>query len=549
MKRTIGMFRIDRLCAYVAWVLYAAPTVVIIAWALQKRSAQCAAAILITFAVTAYLAAALTRTSRRFLLLQFPLCLLGLAFVAYTLAFGIPPGSALAGILAFTSFEEVKGFIGMPQGQSLVLLLGVWSMCYLVSASIAPSRPIFAYNGVLLRRIAIVLLMLLFAYTASNPSQLIEGVALEPVVGSLMFLGGDVPAVKAAMRRSEMSKILYGAHRTGGEEVHVLIIGESARRDSWSVYGYVRQTTPYLDSLKNEAIFFQNAIADANFTSFSVPMILTGMNPDNFDINKVRGNLFDLARESGYRAILLENQDLNTAEAVGVDPNLIESPMDFSQSASGRRTFDGQLLPAFRREIARSGKSRFIGIHMMGSHWEYKNRYPENFQHFGPSKSDKSNLVDAYDNTVLYTDWFLRHIIEHARTLAVPATITFIADHGEDLQLLDGEAGHGRPNYTPHAFEVPAFVWANDAYRKLHPGVIAALTNNAAKEIRSHDVFYTVADLMGIEWPGAVAPRSFASNDFLPDTKMKHIAGGVAVFRPSNAIVPVADRSRVPASP
>jgi glucan phosphoethanolaminetransferase (alkaline phosphatase superfamily) len=229
--------------------------------------------------------------------------------------------------------------------------------------------------------------------------------------------------------------------------------------------------------------------------------------------------------------------------------------MDLSGSATGRRTFDGELLPAFRREVARSGKAHFIVMHMMGSHWEYVNRYPADFQRFGLSKQpalttlrtlvsgkgNESNLVDAYDNSVLYTDWFLRQIIERARELTVPTTITFISDHGEDLQLLDGTAGHGRPTYTPHAFEIPAFVWTNDAYRKLHPDIVAALKNNAAKEIRSHDVFYTMADLMGIVWPEAIASRSFASNSFVPDTMMKHIAGGVPVVRPQHSDVSIVD--------
>ena len=544
MTRIADILRIDRLCAYVVWALYAAPTVIIIAWAAKMRSSRSAVAVVITFVLTAYVIAIVTRTWRRFFLVQFPVCLLGVAFAAYTVTFGMPPGSALASILAFTSLEEVLGFFGLQQGRLLVLLLGAWSACYLVSAWIAPKGLIFSGHGVLLFRMMLVLLVPLAAYAVSNPSQLADGIALEPVVGSLMFFGGDIPRMKAEMRGSSINKIPYRAHRMGGEEVHVLVVGESARRDSWSVYGYGRPTTPYLSSIKGEAIFLQNAVADANFTSWAVPMMLTGMTPDNFDLSRVKGNIFDLAKEGGYTALLLENQDPNAAEAAGVDADEIESPIDLSGSATGRRTFDGQLLAAYRREIARSGKARFIGIHMMGSHWKYSNRYPPQFQHFGStqqpdvrpilasSKSSEAALVDTYDNTIVYTDWFLQQIVDRARELNVPATVTFFSDHGEDLQLLDGTAGHGNPVYTPHAFEVPAFVWANDAYRKQHPEIIAALKNNAAKEIRSHDVFYTIADLMGISWPGAIASRSFASNNFVPDTMMRHIAGGVPVVRP-----------------
>jgi hypothetical protein len=90
---------------------------------------------------------------------------------------------------------------------------------------------------------------------------------------------------------------------------------------------------------------------------------------------------------------------------------------------------------------------------------------------------------DAYDNSVAYTDWFLQQLIQHARALKVPATLTFFPDHGEDVGLLDGTVGHGSPTYTRHAFEIPAFVWMNEAFRQAHPEKVAAMKTNASKEI------------------------------------------------------------------
>jgi glucan phosphoethanolaminetransferase (alkaline phosphatase superfamily) len=546
MKRITGTPRLERLCLYVAWALYAAPTLAILAWSLRVRPLRTMVAILMTFVFTAGLIAALTRSWRRFFLYQFPICLLGVAFATYTIAFGIPPGNTLASILAGASWEELEGFIDMPQARWLIMLLAAWSVCYLVSASISPTRPILIVRGILLRCIIGVPLVLVTIYAASNPAELIDGIALDPIVGSVMFMGGDIPRVGAELRDAGSHKIPYRARRSGGEEVHVLVIGESARRASWSAYGYSRPTTPYLDSLKNEAIFLQNAIADANLTNWSVPIMLTGIAPGVFERGKVTGNIFDLAKESGYSAVLLANQDPTIEASAGVDAALVESPVDFSGHWNAPHTLDEQLLPAYRRKLARSGEARFIGIHMMGSHWEYFNRYPKNFQHFGSSRqlgalsivslirsNSESAVVDAYDNSVLYTDWFLQQIIEQARALTVPATVTFFPDHGEELQFLDGRVGHGLPTYTPHAFEIPAFVWANDAYRKLHPDIIAALKSNATKEIRTHNVFYTVADIMGIKWPGAPKSMSFASDGFVADTTNKHIAGGVLVVRPA----------------
>ena len=96
----------------------------------------------------------------------------------------------------------------------------------------------------------------------------------------------------------------------------------------------------------------------------------------------------------------------------------------------------------------------------------------------------------------------------------MPVTVTYFSDHGEDLYLLDGRSGHGAASYSKHQFDIPAFVWVNSAYRAAHPDKVQAMEQNAGKEIRSHNVFYSVADLMGIRWPdakpdGVLCLRSF----------------------------------------
>ena len=97
--------------------------------------------------------------------------------------------------------------------------------------------------------------------------------------------------------------------------------------------------------------------------------------------------------------------------------------------------------------------------------------------------------------------------------------------------MLDGRSGHGGATYSKHQFDIPAFVWVNSAYREAHPDKMQAMAQNSAKEIRSHNVFYSVADLMGSEWPGASPADSFASNRFIPALTTPVIAGGALVSR------------------
>jgi len=510
-----------------------------------RQSTRTIVTILLVSILIAFLIAALTRTWRRFLLVCFPLVLVSSAFAAYTASFGVRPSSTLALVLLSTSWEEVVGFVSLYKVPTLVLAFGTLVAIYLPLALRLPDIPIFSGKpgalGTTRSRALLLASLPLTAYVASNPADLMDGIALNPVTGSVMFFAVDVPQAYVRWKGALLHRVPYGARRSGGEEVHILVVGESARRDSWSVYGYGRSTTPYLEKLKDEIIFLQDAVADSNLTSWSVPIILTGITPEQFTTVPIRGSLVDLAREAGYSTAWLVNQDISMTKYVGIHADHMTYPPPRT-NIFDLNTLDGVLLPAYSTEIARVGVPRFIGLHVMGSHWVYDRRYPASFQRFGSARkvndlavfftgNNSEAMMDAYDNSVAYTDWFLQQLIERVRALRVPVTLTYFPDHGDDVGLLDGTVGHGGPAYTRHAFEIPAFVWVNDAFRQAHPEKVTAMQANASKEIRSHDVFGTVADLMGISWPGANPARSFASEKFVPDTAMRHCAGGQLVPR------------------
>jgi glucan phosphoethanolaminetransferase (alkaline phosphatase superfamily) len=532
-------------CCVALAAFCAAPVLATAISQIGRQSTRTIVTILLVSILIAFLNAALTRTWRRFFLVCFPLLLVSSVFAAYTVSFGVRPSRSLALVLLSTSWEEVVGFVSLYQVPTLVLGMLILVAVYFLLALRLPHIQIFSGKpgalGITHSRALLLASLPVTAYVASNPADLIDGIAINPVAGSVIFFAADVPPAYASWKGALLQRVPYGARRSGGEEVHILVIGESARRDSWSVYGYGRSTTPYLDKLKDEAIFLQDAVADANLTSWSVPIILTGITPEQFATAPVRGTLVDLAREAGYNTAWLINQDVAMTKYAGIHADHMTYPPQ-SHNIFDLKSLDGVLLPAYSTEIARAGVPRFIGIHVLGSHWVYDRRYPASFQRFGSAGelhdlalfshgNESEGMMDAYDNSVAYTDWFLHQLIEHARALQVPVTLTFFPDHGEDVGLLDGTVGHGAAVYTRHAFEIPAFVWVNDAFRQAHPEKVTAMQANASKEIRSHDVFGTVADLMGISWPGANPVRSFASARFVPDTAMLHCAGGVLVPR------------------
>jgi glucan phosphoethanolaminetransferase (alkaline phosphatase superfamily) len=519
-------------------VLLCGPYLALGWWLWRTQRLASVAAFLAAVVITWILIASLARDWRRFLLWQFPLFLLSLAFAAYTVTYNYLPGHIIAAVLATSSLDDFLGFFTIWTGQRLALAFLFLSILYLWMAWEVPQLRIFSASRVALRWAILASTGALVLFAGLHADAMIDGLAADPLIGGVLFVTGPLRDVEAALSGHTVVKVPYGASRSGAEEIHVLVIGESARRDSWSAYGYVRETTPYLDSIKGELILFTNAVADANLTVFAVPMLLTGMAPEQYDLSSVHGNLVDLAMEAGYSTSWLMNQDVGVSTLVGIAAQHTVYPEALTRFFGGHTPLDETLLPSLAREMRRGGSARFIGLHVIGSHWEYYLRYPPAFQRFGTSTglsvismfmANDQRVVDAYDNSVLYTDWFLHQVIDQVRALQVPATVTYIADHGEDLSKLDGVAGHGVVYYTPHEFNIPAFIWTNDAYRKAHPDKTAAMRANAGKEIRTHNMFYSLADIMGIHWPGASPRDSFASTEFSPDTRSKVIAGGELV--------------------
>jgi glucan phosphoethanolaminetransferase (alkaline phosphatase superfamily) len=525
------------------------PFVTVLLWAWRAQPLRTLAALLVTTVLLMGLLAVCARTFRRLFLLAFPLWLIASIYAAYVVVVGKVPGSAVALVLAGASWEEITGLLRLWQQNWVLLPIAGLVALYLVLSARLPARPILSRATITAGRVLLVLIVPMSLFAAQNRVDLLAGITLNPAIGGILFVGVDLPRARAQLHGSLVEKKPFHARRSGtAEEVYVLVVGESARRASWSAYGYGRPTTPYLDRLKDkgEAIFLREAMADANLTTLAVPMMLTGLTARGATQEQNFGsNLFDLAKEAGYSTAWLVNQDVSVTTSLGIAPDHLDYPPDFNEGFFSRRTLDGILLPAYRREINRTGQARLIGMHVMGSHWEYYLRYPREFQHFGSAQrlalltsttTDRSmfaDLVDAYDNSVLYTDWFLHEVIEGARGLSVPAAVIYFPDHGEASAQLDaGAVGHGASRYVPAEFEVPAFVWLNQAYRAAHPDKVAALEANASKEIRTHDVFYTMADLMQISWPAMPLQRSFASAQFESDTSREHLARGVLTVRP-----------------
>lgn len=269
-------------------------------------------------------------------------------------------------------------------------------------------------------------------------------------------------------------------------ELMVLVIGESARSANFSLYGYERETNPLL---KGDSVTIYKARASATSTTQAVKAIL--------DHKRVK-ELYEILPNYMYR---------NGVDVVWRTANWGEPPLHIEKyrnvsrltklypEADGR--YDGILLEGLGEEIAASTNNKMlIVLHTSTSHGPtYNKKYPAEFEAFKPvcntvemAKADRAELINAYDNTILYTDYLLHSVIELLRGVeGRRCSMLYISDHGESL----GEGGvymHGMvaASMAPkEQVDIPFIVWTDDS-RKL----------KNLEEVGHYHIFHSVMDFL-----------------------------------------------------
>lgn len=278
---------------------------------------------------------------------------------------------------------------------------------------------------------------------------------------------------------------------TAEKEVCVLIIGESARRDHFSLYGYDRETNPLL---KNDSVTALIAKSAATYTTEGLKALLS-YTPSS--------KLYEILPNYLYRTgVDVVWRTTNWGEPpVHIDKYYTITDIKQQYPNSDER-YDEILLEGLENEIERNNKEKqLIVLHTNTSHGPtYFKKYPSAFETFKPvcttvemSKSNQEELINAYDNTILYTDYLIHSVIDKLRKIKdVRSCVLYVSDHGESL----GENNlymHGVPMIMAPAeqIEIPFIVWTSDSTTQV----------KNLKEVGQYHVFHSTLYFLGIDSP------------------------------------------------
>jgi lipid A ethanolaminephosphotransferase len=339
-----------------------------------------------------------------------------------------------------------------------------------------------------------------------------------------MFAPLNVVSASAELARKSLKSISTGVASFGDDvrksptwsgrerkSVTVLVVGETARADHFSLNGYSRATNPLLSKVPDLLSFTQVYSCGTN-TAVSLPCMFSGIGSDAFSSERAgrQEGLLDMLKRAGFSVLWRENQ----AGCYGVCKRV---PTEVLDQAGSRiffergQSLDENLLHGLEGKIDGMSGDVFIVLHMMGSHGPtYYKRYPPAFEHFKPackesqfSRCELSEIINSYDNTLVYTDSVLGRLIELLRLKdqqGMATAMLYVSDHGESL----GEANlylHGLPyRLAPEAQKhVPLLVWLSPNYQaeaRVDVGCLAQQRHEPA----SHDnLVHSVLGLLDVE--------------------------------------------------
>lgn len=311
----------------------------------------------------------------------------------------------------------------------------------------------------------------------------------------------------------------------GQREIYVMVIGETGRAENWGLYGYERNTTPQLAKDSN-LVLFRDALTQSNTTHKSVSIMLTSASAENYDIIYRQKSMIEAFKEVGFSTVFLSNQSANRTftDYFAQEADCTEYYRYFNEKTNN---FDEVLLPRLQHYIDSIPGNLFFVLHTYGSHFNYKERYPEEYAVFTPdnameiTRANKDFLTNAYDNTILYTDNFLHNVIEILGQNNACSAMFYTSDHGEDILDDDRQRFlHASPTPTFYQLRIPMLMWFSPSYNEIYPQAMINAEKNVSKPVASNAVFHTVLDMANIKTEYQNPDLSLLNPDFKVATRM-----------------------------
>ena len=446
------------------------------------------------------------------------ICFFISSFTAYFMdSYNVVIDSEMIRNAAQTNFAESADLFS-PRLAIYVLVLGVLP-CVLIARSHVSYRPLKFEILAKLKTAGICIVIiaaLLFGFSKYYASFFREHKILRSYANPGYWIYSGVKFVAKSKKQGSqpLMQIATDAHidenSTSSKKLVVVVVGEAARADRFSLNGYERDTNPLL-AKEQGVVSLSNTHSCGTSTAQSVPCMFSLLNREEFSVEKAaeEQNVLDILNRADDMAILWRD---NNSDSKGVALRVKYQNFKIPQNnpICDVECRDEGMLAGLDKFVAENaGKDVLIVLHQMGNHGPaYFKRYKKEFEKFSPVCRDnelencsQQEISNAYDNAILYTDYFLSKVVEFLKPYSKTheTAMIYMSDHGESL----GEGGvylHGMPYlFAPEAQKhIGAIVWLGEG--KMRERYDLSALKSHKDDAFSHDnLFHTLLGIFEVD--------------------------------------------------
>ncbi|WP_127471193.1 phosphoethanolamine transferase [Thiomicrorhabdus aquaedulcis] len=408
-----------------------------------------------------------------FLLLLWPFALSGVVDLFYTSTFNQQFEASLVRVLTDTDSAETLEFLDVYISLINVSLLVAYLLGFVYLGRKLQLFTPEGYKSKLVIAFGLIMLVVAVQQVAFHEryKDVLPGAFGQLTDGIHKYIALQDEMTMRPMLLQNYSGVV-GKEAEKAPQTYVVVIGESAVRGHHGLYGYHRDTNPALTVLKNELILFDDVISPFAVTYLALSHALTQKSLVNNIPFAEALSLVELAKKGGFQTWWISNQPRYEGTTLS-----LSQVSDHALYLTDNGKTDSYLLPTIKQAIASPQTHKVIFVHLRGSHMSYAKRYPEEFDHFKsaelaiytktPSEAQVS-VVNAYDNSIRYTDFILNEIVNMLKTQEQSVNgLVYFSDHGEEVYDYKNFIGHELKRVSPEMFEIPFIVWTNQNYQQV----------------------------------------------------------------------------------
>lgn len=317
----------------------------------------------------------------------------------------------------------------------------------------------------------------------------------------LILYGEDAEHIQKPNQKQEKPKLM------------VLVVGETARAESFSLNGYSKNTNPRLS--KENIINFSQVSSCGTATAVSVPCMFSGMGHDDYDVQLAshREGLLDIVQRAGYKVTWIDNNSGCKGACDRIENYKIPQNIRDKWCKADGECLDELLIDALKQYMTEIPKDdltpRLIVLHQMGSHGPaYFKRSTKEFQKFKPTCDtneiqgcSSEKLINTYDNSIVYTDYVLSQMIDVIKDTSKYQTgFWYLSDHGEST----GEKGmylHGAPYAIAPSQQthIPMLMWFSQPWQKNQTEMVSCLSTQKDQILSQDYLFSTLLSVLDVK--------------------------------------------------